>query len=278
MVQSAGKNTRIVLHSVGSLPRLFYFIHKINISLPQFPKPKTNSSSPFSHIQLSSPRRNSPLLAIRPLLPSCSSRRATVKTGTAVSTLGSPSPFPLSTEPRGRSGSRPRPWSSATAPCRHPPHLLPPVSTQALISPDHRHGTAAANGCPEPGTTVVNGCLKELAMTVFRLPVFFKQRDSLFYPAWAFALPIWVLCIPIFVVECALWIIFTYYTIGFALSPVRFFKQLLAFIGVHQMALSLFRFIAVVGRTQVVANTFGTFCWCLCWQALLLQRMISKIG
>lgn len=39
----------------------------------------------------------------------------------------------------------------------------------------------------------------------------------------------------------------------------RFFKQLLAFVGVHQMALSLFRFIAAVGRTQVVANTFGTF-------------------
>ncbi|XP_057769438.1 pleiotropic drug resistance protein 2-like [Salvia miltiorrhiza] len=136
---------------------------------------------------------------------------------------------------------------------------LLPSPHKLSFPPDHSHGTAAANGCPEPGTTAVNGCLKELAMTVFRLPVFFKQRDSLFYPAWAFALPIWVLCIPIFVVESALWIIFTYYTIGFAPSPVRFFKQLLAFIGVHQMALSLFRFIAVVGRTQVVANTFGTF-------------------
>lgn len=39
----------------------------------------------------------------------------------------------------------------------------------------------------------------------------------------------------------------------------RFFKQLLAFFGVHQMALSLFRFIAALGRTEVVANTLGTF-------------------
>ncbi|KAK4369497.1 hypothetical protein RND71_013289 [Anisodus tanguticus] len=38
-----------------------------------------------------------------------------------------------------------------------------------------------------------------------------------------------------------------------------FFKQLLAFVGVHQMALSLFRFIAAAGRIQVVANTLGTF-------------------
>lgn len=101
--------------------------------------------------------------------------------------------------------------------------------------------------------------MTELAMTVFRLPVFFKQRDFLFYPAWAFALPIWVLRIPVSLVESGIWIILTYYTIGFAPSPVRFFKQFLAFFGVNQMALSLFRFIAAVGRTQVVANTLGTF-------------------
>ncbi|KAH0747552.1 hypothetical protein KY285_009209 [Solanum tuberosum] len=101
--------------------------------------------------------------------------------------------------------------------------------------------------------------MQELAMTVFRLPVFFKQRDSLFYPAWAFALPIWVLKIPISLVESSIWIILTYYTIGFAPAASRFFKQLLAFVGVHQMALSLFRFIAAAGRTQVVANTLGTF-------------------
>ncbi|KAK3408153.1 hypothetical protein EUGRSUZ_J00451 [Eucalyptus grandis] len=101
--------------------------------------------------------------------------------------------------------------------------------------------------------------MSELAMTVFRLPVFFKQRDFLFYPAWAFALPIWVLRIPVSLVESGIWIILTYYTIGFAPSPVRFFKQFLAFFGVNQMALSLFRFIAALGRTQVVANTLGTF-------------------
>lgn len=42
-------------------------------------------------------------------------------------------------------------------------------------------------------------------------------------------------------------------------SIFRFFKQFLAFFGIHQMALSLFRFIAALGRTQVVANTLGIF-------------------
>lgn len=101
--------------------------------------------------------------------------------------------------------------------------------------------------------------MAELAMTVFRLPVFFKQRDFLFYPAWAFALPIWVLRIPLSLMESAIWIVLTYYTIGFAPAASRFFRQFLAFFGIHQMALSLFRFIAAVGRTQVVSNNLGTF-------------------
>ncbi|XP_071707223.1 pleiotropic drug resistance protein 2-like [Rutidosis leptorrhynchoides] len=99
----------------------------------------------------------------------------------------------------------------------------------------------------------------ELGLTVLRLPVFFKQRDSLFYPAWAFAIPIWIMKIPISIMESVIWIVLTYYTIGFAPSASRFFKQLLAYIGLHQMALSLFRFISALGRTQVVASALGTF-------------------
>ncbi|KAI3695946.1 hypothetical protein L1987_78952 [Smallanthus sonchifolius] len=99
----------------------------------------------------------------------------------------------------------------------------------------------------------------ELALTVMRLPVFFKQRDSLFYPAWAFAIPIWLLKIPISVIESVIWIVITYYTIGFAPSAYRFFKQLLAYICVHQLALCLFRFLASVGRMQVIASALGTF-------------------
>ncbi|KAK8551103.1 hypothetical protein V6N12_039768 [Hibiscus sabdariffa] len=101
--------------------------------------------------------------------------------------------------------------------------------------------------------------MAELAMTIFRLPVFYKQRDFLFYPPWAFSLPIWIIKIPLSFMESGIWICLTYYTIGFAPAAGRFFRQFLAFIGVHQMALSLFRFIAAVGRTQVIANTLGTF-------------------
>lgn len=99
----------------------------------------------------------------------------------------------------------------------------------------------------------------ELALTVFRLPVFFKQRDALFYPSWAFALPIFIMRIPLSLMESLIWIVLTYYTIGFAPGASRFFCQFLAFFAIHQMALSLFRFIAALGRIQVVTNTLGTF-------------------
>ncbi|OVA05946.1 ABC transporter-like [Macleaya cordata] len=105
---------------------------------------------------------------------------------------------------------------------------------------------------------IFNG-MGEMTMTVFRLPMFFKQRDFLFYPAWAFGLPIWLLRIPLSALESGIWVILTYYTIGFAPDAARFFRQFLAFFCVHQMALSLFRFIAAAGRTQVITNTLGTF-------------------
>ncbi|KAK1563574.1 hypothetical protein Q3G72_029428 [Acer saccharum] len=101
--------------------------------------------------------------------------------------------------------------------------------------------------------------MAELVMTIFRLPVFFKQRDHMFYPAWAFGLPIWLLKIPLSFLESTIWIVITYYTIGFAPSASRFFRQFIAFFGIHQMALSLFRFIAALGRVEVIANTLGTF-------------------
>ncbi|XP_058739078.1 ABC transporter G family member 39-like isoform X1 [Vicia villosa] len=100
--------------------------------------------------------------------------------------------------------------------------------------------------------------LSELGMTIFRLPVFYKQRDFKFFPAWAFGLPLAILRIPISFLETWIWILLTYFTIGFAPSASRFFRQFLALFAVHQMSLSLFRFIAVVGRTVVVASSLAT--------------------
>ncbi|XP_042482888.1 pleiotropic drug resistance protein 1-like [Macadamia integrifolia] len=99
----------------------------------------------------------------------------------------------------------------------------------------------------------------ELAMTVMKLPVFYKQRDFFFYPAWAFLLPTWIVKIPLTLVEVAIWVFITYYVIGFDPSIARFFKQYLLLVCLKQMASGLFRFIGTVGRNMIIANTFGSF-------------------
>ncbi|KAJ3686419.1 hypothetical protein LUZ61_015583 [Rhynchospora tenuis] len=97
----------------------------------------------------------------------------------------------------------------------------------------------------------------ELSLTINRLPVFYKHRDLLFYPAWIFSLPNVVLRIPISILESAVWVIVTYYSIGFAPEASRFFKQLLVVFLVQQMAGGLFRTIAGLGRSMVIAHTGG---------------------
>ncbi|XP_030543117.1 pleiotropic drug resistance protein 1-like [Rhodamnia argentea] len=98
----------------------------------------------------------------------------------------------------------------------------------------------------------------ELAMSIMKLPVFYKQRDFLFFPPWTYALPTWILKIPISFVEVAVWVILTYFVIGYDPNPGRFFKQYLLLLCLHQMASGLFRFIGSVGRNIIVANTFGS--------------------
>jgi signal transduction histidine kinase len=107
-------------------------------------------------------------------------------------------------------------------------------------------------------THLFNG-FSELGMTIAKLPIFYKQRDLLFYPSWAYALPTWLLKIPILVLECAIWVGMTYYVIGFDPNIGRFFRHYLLVVLISQMASGLFRLLAALGREMVIANTFGSF-------------------
>ncbi|MCO5580506.1 hypothetical protein L7F22_034374 [Adiantum nelumboides] len=97
----------------------------------------------------------------------------------------------------------------------------------------------------------------EMAGVVSRLPVFYKQRDLLFYPAWAYSIPTMIIRIPLSLLECLIWVCFTYYVIGFAPGPSRFFSQLLLFFCLSQMALGLFRLIGAIGRSMIIASSYG---------------------
>ncbi|KAG2371055.1 Pleiotropic drug resistance protein [Vigna angularis] len=101
--------------------------------------------------------------------------------------------------------------------------------------------------------------MADISMNVAKLPIFYKQRDLLFYPAWAYAIPNWILKIPITLAEVVVWVSITYYVIGFDPSVGRFLKQYLLLLLLGQMASALFRTIAATGRNMIIANTFGSF-------------------
>ncbi|XP_031474141.1 pleiotropic drug resistance protein 1-like [Nymphaea colorata] len=107
-------------------------------------------------------------------------------------------------------------------------------------------------------TIMFNG-FAELSLTIAILPVFYKQRDLFFYPAWTYAIPAWITKIPISVAEASIWVFLTYYVVGFDPSAGRMFRQLLLLLGINQMSSGLFRLIAALGRDLIVANTFGSF-------------------
>lgn len=63
--------------------------------------------------------------------------------------------------------------------------------------------------------------MSELGLTIFRLPVFFKQRNLRFYPAWAYTIPSWIVTVPISFIEVGAFVFVAYYVIGFDPSVGR---------------------------------------------------------
>lgn len=64
-------------------------------------------------------------------------------------------------------------------------------------------------------TTVTFNGMAEIAMTIQKLPVFYKQRNFYFFPAWTYSLPLWILNVPVSVLEVLVFTVFTYYEIGY---------------------------------------------------------------
>ncbi|KAI3676032.1 hypothetical protein L1987_85628 [Smallanthus sonchifolius] len=79
----------------------------------------------------------------------------------------------------------------------------------------------------------VDGFLESF-LTVSRLPIFYKQRDMYFYPAWAYAIPASILKIPLF------------------------FRQLFLHFATHFTSVSMFRFLASVFQTIVASTAAGS--------------------
>uniref|UniRef100_A0A453KMP4 ABC transporter domain-containing protein n=1 Tax=Aegilops tauschii subsp. strangulata TaxID=200361 RepID=A0A453KMP4_AEGTS len=102
--------------------------------------------------------------------------------------------------------------------------------------------------------------LAEVGLTIAKLPVFFKQRNLLFFPAWTYTLPSWLIKTPLSLLNVTIWVGITYYGIGFDPNVQRFFRQFLLLFLMNEASSGLFRFIAGLARHQVVSSTLGSFC------------------
>ncbi|DBB05992.1 hypothetical protein WJX82_004698 [Trebouxia sp. C0006] len=100
--------------------------------------------------------------------------------------------------------------------------------------------------------------IAEMTFAIERLPVFFKQRDNFFFPAWTFVIPTTLMRLPVSFVESLLWTVITYFEIDLAPTAGRFFVYWLILFLVHNMAICLFRTIGALARDLVVANAIGS--------------------
>uniref|UniRef100_A0A803LXC5 ABC transporter domain-containing protein n=1 Tax=Chenopodium quinoa TaxID=63459 RepID=A0A803LXC5_CHEQI len=122
--------------------------------------------------------------------------------------------------------------------------------------------------------------LSELSLMIFRLPVFYKQRDNCFYPAWAWSLSSWALRVPYSIIESVVWSCVVYFLVGFTPEAGRFFRFMLLLFVIHQMALGLFRMLATLARDMVIASTCSSASMLavLCLGGFILPKNMIKPG
>ncbi|KAH9766508.1 ABC transporter G family member 37 [Citrus sinensis] len=123
---------------------------------------------------------------------------------------------------------------------------------------------------------MTNG-VAELSLTITRLPVVYRQRSFLLYPAWAYSLPASILKIPLSLAEALIWTALTYYVIGYSPEIERFFCQFFLLFALHLASTSMCRLFASTFQTMVIATTVGSLALVLMFLfgGFILPRCIS---
>ncbi|CAM6119568.1 unnamed protein product [Calypogeia fissa] len=97
----------------------------------------------------------------------------------------------------------------------------------------------------------------EIMFTAIRFPVFHKLRELQFFPPWTWAVCLFLVKLPFAILESFTALAITYYIIGFAPSAGRFFRLWLLLALANVMGSGLFRFLAGLCRTYVIASSVG---------------------
>ncbi|KAK9815219.1 hypothetical protein WJX72_000157 [[Myrmecia] bisecta] len=93
--------------------------------------------------------------------------------------------------------------------------------------------------------------------TIMALPVFYRQRENKFFPAWCFAAPQTIMDMPLAAWETTLWVCITYFSIGFARDAGRFWLHWLIIFLTNMSSNAMFRACAAIGRDPILASTTG---------------------
>ncbi|KAK9826285.1 hypothetical protein WJX74_005739 [Apatococcus lobatus] len=117
--------------------------------------------------------------------------------------------------------------------------------------------------------------IAEMTFSIEKLPVFFKHRDNLFYPAWTSVVPTTILRLPYSLLEATLWSVLTYFEVGLSLNAGRFFAYLCILFLMHNCFVNFFRAVGSICRNIIVANALGSFAM-LC--VLMLGGFVISAG
>ena len=101
--------------------------------------------------------------------------------------------------------------------------------------------------------------MTEIAMTIKRLPTFYKQRELLALPGWALLSSVYLISLPMSLVETGLWTSLTYFVIGYAPSFVRYSSWSIQYLMItdHNTWVTENNYLALL---QIHTALFGTFC------------------
>jgi ABC-type multidrug transport system ATPase subunit/ABC-type multidrug transport system permease subunit len=98
----------------------------------------------------------------------------------------------------------------------------------------------------------------EMALAIVAIPVYDKQSRALFYDSSSYAIAAAAVSVPVSLLEAALWTGIAYFTVGFAPDGGRWLDMFGVLAFTHYTAGCLFRALAAVGRSLVVASTLGS--------------------
>ncbi|KAK9815874.1 hypothetical protein WJX72_011087 [[Myrmecia] bisecta] len=99
----------------------------------------------------------------------------------------------------------------------------------------------------------------EVAITLERKDVFYKQRNIFMFPAWSYAVPLTLMDLPILLLEVLPYTILVYWIAGFAATAGQFFL----FVLIHYLTIvyadSMYRALGAASPDLVVGNSLSSF-------------------